>query len=216
MQPEARGKPQYPSGLVATLSGLPKSANVQPERGVPSATHSAANDEAPPAAAADQNVDLSAVLDRIAVLSDEELQAEWLIWTDGTAPQVPDDLLRLMLAYHVQQERLGRLDEAAANGLDLTGRHDGSYSGVRVPVSQPTPQSRTRKSRTAAAQPSLATPSVGTRLIREWNGQTIRVDVREEGLVWNGKVYASLSAVARAVTGARWSGPRFFGITGNG
>jgi len=51
----------------------------------------------------------------------------------------------------------------------------------------------------------------GTRLIREWNGSTHTVDVAEDGYLWNGTRYRSLSAIARAITGTRWSGPRFFG-----
>lgn len=50
-----------------------------------------------------------------------------------------------------------------------------------------------------------------TRLIREWNGVTHIVDVTDNGFVWRRKSYRSLSAIARAITGARWSGPRFFG-----
>jgi hypothetical protein len=57
-------------------------------------------------------------------------------------------------------------------------------------------------------QPTL-TP--GTRLIREWNGRTIAVEVRDDGFVWNDQSYRSLSQIAREVTGAHWSGPRFFG-----
>ncbi len=53
----------------------------------------------------------------------------------------------------------------------------------------------------------------GMRLIREWNGSSHVVEVVDGGFVWNGKRYGSLSAVARAITGARWSGPRFFGLT---
>jgi hypothetical protein len=56
----------------------------------------------------------------------------------------------------------------------------------------------------------------GARLIREWNGSTHTVDVVEDGYVWNGAWYRSLSAVARAITGARWSGPRFFGLDRDG
>jgi hypothetical protein len=50
------------------------------------------------------------------------------------------------------------------------------------------------------------------RLIREWNGSSHVVESVDGGFVWNGKRYGSLSAVARAITGARWSGPRFFGL----
>lgn len=52
----------------------------------------------------------------------------------------------------------------------------------------------------------------GTRLVREWNGSTHSVDVVENGFLWNGARYRSLSAIARAITGTRWSGPRFFGL----
>ena len=50
----------------------------------------------------------------------------------------------------------------------------------------------------------------GMRLLREWNGKTHTVDVLDKGFAWNGKLYSSLSPIARAITGARWSGPRFF------
>ena len=52
----------------------------------------------------------------------------------------------------------------------------------------------------------------GTRLIREWHGVTHTVVVVENGVIWNGMRYPSLTAVARTITGARWSGPRFFGL----
>ncbi len=50
-------------------------------------------------------------------------------------------------------------------------------------------------------------------LQREWRGQPIRVEVTREGFVWNGETYRSLSAVAFAVTGAKWNGKLFFGLT---
>lgn len=52
----------------------------------------------------------------------------------------------------------------------------------------------------------------GARLIRAWNGDTHEVLVTEEGFLWQGKMWASLSVIAREITGTRWSGPRFFGI----
>jgi hypothetical protein len=52
----------------------------------------------------------------------------------------------------------------------------------------------------------------GGRILREWNGVTHVVDVLDLGFRWNGTTYRSLSAIARAITGARWSGPRFFGL----
>ncbi len=52
----------------------------------------------------------------------------------------------------------------------------------------------------------------GTRLIREWKGTSHVVEVIEDGFVWNGCSHRSLSALASAITGARWLGPRFFGL----
>lgn len=81
-----------------------------------------------------------------------------------------------------------------------------------------------RLERNAARQSLSAVPdsagtnnlAPGARLIRDWNGSTHTVDVVEDGYVWNGERYLSLSAVARAITGARWSGPRFFGLDREG
>ena len=52
----------------------------------------------------------------------------------------------------------------------------------------------------------------GTMLAREWNGQMQRVAVLADGFAWNCKTYPSLSKVAFAITGSRWSGPKFFGL----
>lgn len=59
-----------------------------------------------------------------------------------------------------------------------------------------------------------AAPEVtaGTRLVREWNGRTIDVMATKDGMVWEGRTYRSLTAIAREVTSTPWSGPRFFGI----
>ncbi len=56
----------------------------------------------------------------------------------------------------------------------------------------------------------------GTRLLRSWNGRTIAVTAIEDGFLFEERRYRSLSAIAREVTGTGWSGPRFFGLTGNG
>lgn len=53
---------------------------------------------------------------------------------------------------------------------------------------------------------------VGARLRREWQGEMIEVVVTEDGFRWQEDVYPSLSAVATAIAGSRWNGPRFFGL----
>lgn len=73
---------------------------------------------------------------------------------------------------------------------------------------------RARLDRIATGDERKAAPTLqpGARLLREWNGTTHVVDVLPEGFLWNGARHRSLSAIARAITGARWSGPRFFGL----
>jgi len=66
------------------------------------------------------------------------------------------------------------------------------------------------------AQNSISTTSLkaGVTLVREWNGRTYQVNVLEQGFQMDGKDYTSLTAIAKKITGAKWSGPRFFGLTG--
>ena len=56
--------------------------------------------------------------------------------------------------------------------------------------------------------------NAGAVLVREWNGRTYQVSVMEHGFRMDGKDYTSLTAIAQKITGAKWSGPRFFGLTG--
>jgi Protein of unknown function (DUF2924) len=56
----------------------------------------------------------------------------------------------------------------------------------------------------------------GTVLLREWRGKTHQVTIADEGVLYRGKGYRSLSEVARIITGTRWSGPAFFGLKKNG
>ena len=55
-------------------------------------------------------------------------------------------------------------------------------------------------------------PRTGARLMRVWQGQTHHVTVLDDGFEWQGERHGSLSAIAREITGTRWSGPRFFGL----
>ena len=69
---------------------------------------------------------------------------------------------------------------------------------------------RLRRSTTASAP--IAELAPGTRLLREWQGQTHHVTVLAQGLEYDGKTYRSLTAIARQITGTAWSGPLFFGL----
>jgi hypothetical protein len=68
----------------------------------------------------------------------------------------------------------------------------------------------------SSTKPRARTLRPGTILLREWQGVTHRVTVIEGGAIYRGETYRSLSGVARLITGARWSGPRFFGLKADG
>lgn len=110
----------------------------------------------------------------------------------GSAP--PRSLSREMIARVISYER----QAAGTGGLSLRLR---------------------RQLRSIAKEDRTVTPSVrlksDARLVREWNGVSHVVDRVEEGFVYRGRTYASLSGIAREITGARWSGPRFFGLKGS-
>ena len=69
----------------------------------------------------------------------------------------------------------------------------------------------TRESKPSASKSAPALKP-GGRLLREWNGTTHVVEVLDDGFLWNGETYRSLSVIARTITGSHWSGPRFFGL----
>ncbi|MFC1578967.1 DUF2924 domain-containing protein [Pseudomonadota bacterium] len=53
----------------------------------------------------------------------------------------------------------------------------------------------------------------GTRLVREWQGKVYEVTILDQGYAWEGRVYPNLTRIATEITGTKWSGPRFFGLT---
>ena len=69
-----------------------------------------------------------------------------------------------------------------------------------------------RSLRQAASASAAVSLTPGTRLLREWQGRTHHVTVVTGGFEYDGKVWRSLSAIARSITGTRWSGPAFFGL----
>jgi len=140
----------------------------------------------------------------VAALSDHSREALVELWEQRfeTAPPrgCGRQLLELAAAYSIQEKAFGGLKAATRRALDKEPDPDSAV----------THQPRCgRNSRPADAGRSL---KPGTRLVREWNGRTHHVDVVADGFDWNGKTHRSLSAIAREITGAQWSGPRFFGL----
>jgi hypothetical protein len=105
------------------------------------------------------------------------------------------DVLALGIAYMWQERSQGGLSARVAKELDCLSRE--------VLQDKLTPSALPRRT------PALRT---GTVLIREWQGITHHVKVTADGFIWNDRSYPSLTSVARAITGTRWNGPRFFGL----
>ena len=103
-------------------------------------------------------------------------------------------LLALAAAYHRQAELEGGLKPSLRKRLE------------RIAAGKPDQPVR------KAGMSSRKAPAAGTRLLREWQGESHVVEVLENGVLYRGEAYRSLSEVARTITGARWSGPRFFGL----
>ena len=122
---------------------------------------------------------------RLETLSPAGLREAWSRLTGSVVPRVSPRLLRLALAWEIQAKACGGLSRETVRTLD---------------------QLAAGKSRTAPAR-------AGTRLVREWQGKVHVVEVGEDQRIrWDGRVWGSLSEVARAITGTRWSGPAFFGL----
>jgi Protein of unknown function (DUF2924) len=144
-------------------------------------------------------VPVSELEDEIARVRDLDLSALRARWRSVFRRKAPDHLPRhllyRMIAYRLQAECLGDLDRDTQRFLDMVAAGTG---GNKLPGH-----------RRHALQP-------GTVLVREWDGKSQRVMVLEKGFTWNGTTYRSLTEVAFAITGTRWSGPRFFGLRPHG
>jgi hypothetical protein len=134
---------------------------------------------------------------RLRGLDLERLRARWhTVFRRRAPPQLPRHLLFRIQAYQLQADRLGDLDADSRRLLDRLG------SGSLKRLDQ----------RVADLMRSKTELRPGTLLTREWDGHLQRVMVLADGFSWNGRTYPSLSKVAFAMTGTRWSGPRFFGL----
>ena len=128
---------------------------------------------------------LDADLAALTTMSPAQLRSKWVAVTKRPLPRLSPTMLRLALGCELQARTLGGLSRAAQQRLD---------------------QAAMAKTQTRSATP-------GMRLVRDWQGKVHIVTIGESGEVeWNGKVWRSLSEVARAITGTRWSGPAFFGL----
>ncbi len=135
-------------------------------------------------------MDIEAEIASLDALSSDQLRRRWVAETGSTVPKISPKLLRLALAWEIQARRLGGLQRETTRLLDQLSRAE------------------TRTTR----------PNAGMRLVREWGGRVhvVTVEVSSDGsdqvIRWDNREWRSLSEVARAITGTRWSGPAFFGL----
>ena len=149
--------------------------------------------------------DLANTLATLPGLGTIELRAEWRRLFRTTPPLLSRDLIVRALAHRTQELVHGGLTKT-------TQRRLRALAGAAADADP----ARTDKtgSRAIAPTPRPVQLSPGARLVREWGGRTHVVTVTPDGFEHDGQRYRSLSHVARAITGAHWSGPRFFGLTG--
>ena len=121
----------------------------------------------------------------LATMSPVQLREHWVSVAGPVVPRVSANMLRLALGYELQAKAYGGLSRVTQQKLGQLAR----AKTVSVPVQS------------------------GMRLVRAWNGRTHIVVIGEDGVIrWNERDWRSLSEVARAITGTRWSGPAFFGL----
>jgi len=129
--------------------------------------------------------------DNKTALTRADLKRFWQV-TYGAAPPkgINGKTLNLAYAYQQQAQHHGGLNPEIKKQLYRIARSD-------TPL-----------------LPSVASRQVrpGARLVRQWHGNAYVVDVLENGFMWQGRIYRSLSKIAGVITGTRWSGPRFFGV----
>ncbi len=136
--------------------------------------------------------ELSKQLAALTELTAQQLRDEWRRLYRGQPLRLSRDLLIRTIAYRMQELAYGGLSKATQRKLAVLARE------LKVKGS------------------IIVTPDVslrpGARLVREWRGRTHTVVVTEDGFEWCGKTFQSLTKIAHAITGAHWSGPRFFGL----
>ncbi len=125
-----------------------------------------------------------------------DLKERWrALYCTEPPRRISRDLLVRALAYRIQEKALGGLKPSTRRLLAKVAADVSARGLIQV-----------------APEPSLKPGSV---LLREWHGTQHQVTVRDDGIVFRGKPYKSLSEVAYRITGTKWSGPRFFGLKSN-
>ncbi len=139
------------------------------------------------------SVNVAARIAELADLDSETLRAEWRrLYRSHPPKRINRDLLIRAIAYALQERVHGGLKSATKRKLRAIAQQLESQDGSTFDMG-------------ISLKP-------GARLIREWRGETYSVTVLEDGFDYDGRRYPSLTKIAGEITGAHWSGPRFFGV----
>jgi Protein of unknown function (DUF2924) len=185
----SQGRPSTLSAARTRLQALSSTARQPPEAGSDSPRELMAS---PPTR---DRASGGGVADRLAGLENLDLSAmrqEWRRLYRAEPPRLSRDLMTRALAYRIQEIAFGGLSKATLRRLASLAAEFESDGRIAT-----------------QSQPRI---KPGARLVREWHGRTHSVIATEEGFQFEGKVYRSLTSIAREITGAGWSGPRFFGL----
>lgn len=129
---------------------------------------------------------LDAELARVPSLTTEQLRSAWRAAMGfDPPPSLSRDLIARVLSHRLQEQTLGGLSPRLRKTVDAIGKSDKATEQQIKP---------------------------GSLLVREYDGKLHEVRVAPDGFSWQGDSYASLSAIARKITGTKWNGPRFFGL----
>ncbi len=126
-----------------------------------------------------------------------QLQEKWRDLYGSEPPQYKRQFLIKRLAYRIQELFYGGLSEAAKTHLKHVAEDD---PAARV------------DGRVSDNPPSTADILPGTRFVRIWKDRRYEVLAHQSGFEYDGRIFRSLSAVAREITGTRWNGKLFFGL----
>jgi hypothetical protein len=136
-----------------------------------------------------EQAELEAEIEHIRSLPIDAIRALWRQTFKSQPPvALGKDMLGRMIAYHVQEKALGGLSRTSLRLLDDFERDRPAIEKIHRRLKP------------------------GTVLIREYRGELHSVVVASDGFVWRAETYASLSTIARLVTGTNWNGPKFFGL----
>jgi len=143
--------------------------------------------------------EITAEIERLRLAPYHEIVARYVDLWGHPPPMKSRSFLFRRTAWKLQEQAFGGLGEEARARLEER------IAALELPLH------KDRRTETSPL-PRRGGPKVGAVLKRHYRGEEIHVHVRLEGYEWNGAIYRSLSAVARAITGSRWNGRHFFGL----